>query len=74
MTDNGDTVATPRPRERAIEGICERTGKTREQAIAFLDVLGSALTKRGLADAKVLSEDEARAAVDTFIGRDSDAS
>ena len=57
-------------REKAIEGICQRTGKTREQAIAFLDVLGSALTKRGLASAKVITEDETAERVRTFIGKE----
>lgn len=55
-------------REKAIEDICQRTGKTREQAIAFLDVLGSGLTKRGLANAKVLTEDETAKRVETFLG------
>lgn len=55
-------------REKAIEDICRRTGKTREQAIAFLDVLGSGLTKRGLAGGKVLTEQETAERVSTFIG------
>lgn len=60
-------------REKAIDGICRRTGKTREQAIAFLDVLGSGLTKRGLINAKVLSEDEIAERVHTFLGGSDDS-
>lgn len=61
-------VSAHTEREEAIERIMRRTGKTREQAVAFLDVLGSAMTRRGLANAKVLSEDEIGERVDTFIG------
>lgn len=59
-------------REKAITAICERTGKTREQAVAFLDVLGSALTKRGMADAKVLTQDEVGERLGTFLGAEAD--
>ena len=63
-----DSVHTER--EEAIGRIMHRTGKTREQAVAFLDVLGSAMTRRGLADAPLLSEDEIGERVDTFMGKD----
>ena len=56
-------------RERAIEGICAKTGKTREQAEAFLDILGSALRRRGWIDGEPLTQDEIGSKLDTFIGQ-----
>lgn len=44
-------------REDAIGNLIAQ-GRTREQAEAFLAILGSAFARRGWADAPVLSEDE----------------
>lgn len=70
VSDQSPATGSAALREDAIEAICRRTGKTREQAIAFLDVLGSAFTRRGLADGRVLSEDEIGERVETFIGKE----
>lgn len=59
-------------REAVITAICERTGKTREQAVAFLDVLWSALRRRGWVEGAPLSQPEVAERVDTFIGRSGD--
>jgi len=56
-------------REQFIADYCAKSGKTREQAEAFLAVLGSAMAKRGIwPEATVLSDDETSEAVGTFIG------
>lgn len=54
-------------REEAIEAVMG-TGKTREQAEAFLDVMGSAFRRRGWAEGEPLSQDEIGARMDTFMG------
>lgn len=55
--------------EDAIVAICERTGKTREQAEAFLTLVGSAFSRRGWAAAPVLDSGQVREQFDTFLGR-----
>jgi hypothetical protein len=55
-------------RSEAVDAIVKRTGKTPEQAEAFLDIFGSALTRRGWANGKLLDQDEIADRVDTFIG------
>lgn len=61
-------------REEFITGYCARSGKTREQAEAFLAVLGSAMSKRfDWPEVPKLSADETAAAVDTFIGSPDEA-
>ncbi len=58
-------------REEAIEGIMRSgRGKTREQAIAFLDILGSAFRRRGEIEGEPLSQDQLAERLDTFIGED----
>lgn len=57
-------------REKAIEGICERTGKTREQAEAFLDILGSGLARRGWVGGEPLSQEQIGERFDTFMGKE----
>lgn len=61
-------------REGVIKAICEGTGKTREQAIAFLDVLGSGLRRRGWIEGEPMSQDEIAERVDTFMGKVPDGS
>lgn len=59
-------------REKAIKAICERTGKTHEQAEAFLDLLGSGFRRRGWAEGAPLSQDEIGERFDTFMGNGED--
>jgi hypothetical protein len=56
-------------REKAIKGICERTGKTREQAEAFLDILGSGMRRRGWIEGEPLTQDEIGERLDTFTDK-----
>ncbi|MGN6653824.1 MAG: hypothetical protein ACTHJ9_00615 [Rhodanobacter sp.] len=58
-------------REDLIEGICKRTGKTREQAEAFMAVLGSAFARRGWAEGEPLSEEVVEEKFGVFLGEDS---
>lgn len=55
-------------RREMVEAICARTGKTPEQAEAFLDILGSAFRRRGWADGEPLPEQEIGERLDTFLG------
>ena len=57
-------------RERAIQGIM-KNGKTRAQAIAFLDLMGSAFRRKGWAEGEPLASDEISERLDTFLGRES---
>jgi hypothetical protein len=54
-------------REDAIEALM-RTGKNREQAEAFLTLLGSGFARRGWIDGPVLSDVEIRTEFEKFIG------
>lgn len=61
-------------RADAITAICKRTGKTREQAEAFLDILGSGLRRRGWIDGEPMSQAEIGNRFGTFMGeREEDA-
>ena len=55
-------------REEVIKAICERTGKTREQADALLDILGSAFRRRGLIEGEPLTDEQTTQRVDTWLG------
>lgn len=55
-------------REAAIQAICERTGKTREQAEAFLDLARSAFARRGWVESEPLDQDAIGERLDTFLG------
>lgn len=56
-------------REKAIEAVMgSGRGKTREQAEAFLDILGSAFRRRGWAEGEPLNQTEIGDRLDTFIG------
>jgi NADH:ubiquinone oxidoreductase subunit E len=55
-------------REEAIEGIMAKVGKTREQAEAFLDILGSAMRRRSWIEGEPLEQSEIGAKLDTFMG------
>lgn len=56
-------------REKAIEAIMQSgRGKTREQAVAFLDILGSAFRRRGEIPGEPLSQEQIGERLDTFIG------
>lgn len=57
-------------REEAIAHIMRRTGKTREQAVAFLDILGSAFRRRGWAEGEPLDEPQVAERLDIFLGAD----
>lgn len=59
-------------REKAIEAVMS-TGKSREQAEAFLDLLGSAFKRRGIVDGEPLTQAEIGQKFDVFIGRGEDA-
>jgi NADH:ubiquinone oxidoreductase subunit E len=54
-------------RHDAVEAICAKTGKTPEQAEAFLAILGSAFRRRGWVDGEPLSEQEIGKQVGTFL-------
>ena len=56
-------------REGAINAITTSTGKTREQAEAFLDIVGSAFRRRGWMDGKPLGQTEIVERLDTFVDR-----
>jgi hypothetical protein len=55
-------------REDAIDAIITDTGKTREQAEAFLDIAGSAFRRRGWADGEPLSRSEIAERLRRFVG------
>src|SRR5690348_14055462 len=55
-------------REKFIASYCARTGKSREQAEAFLDVLGSGLRRRGLIPGEPLPQSAIKERLDTFMG------
>ena len=52
----------------AAAAITEGTGKTHEQAQAFLDILGSAFRRRGWVEGEPLGQDAIAERLDTFIG------
>ena len=54
-------------REQVIQASIAR-GKTREQAEAFLDIVGSAFRRNGWAPGKPLSEREVDQKLSTFMG------
>ena len=54
-------------RDEVVAAICERTGKTPEQAEAFLDVLGSALRRRGWIPGDPLAQEDIAQKLDTFL-------
>ena len=56
-------------REDAIQALV-RKGHTREQAEAFLALLGSGLARRGWAGGPVLSDVEVEEQVDKLVGPD----
>jgi hypothetical protein len=53
-------------REDAIKAITDG-GKTREQAEAFLDILGSAFARRGWVEGEPLGPDAIAERLDTFV-------
>lgn len=59
---------TNEARETAIEAIVRDTGDTREQAEAFLDIVGSAFARRGWIEGEPLSPDEIGERLDIFLG------
>ena len=59
-------------REAAINAITTDTGKTREQAEAFLDIAGSAFRRRGWAEGEPLSQDEIAERLRRFTGNAND--
>lgn len=54
-------------REDAIQALTD-TGKTRDQAIAFIDLMGSAFRRRGWIKGEPLTQDEIGERLDTFVG------
>lgn len=58
----------PMTRESLIKGLMAR-GKTREQAEAFLDIMGSAFRSKGWAPGKPLESAEISEKLDVFIGK-----
>lgn len=59
-------------RDDAIARIMARTGKSREQAGAFLDVLGSAFKRRGWVEGDPLDREQISEKLDTFLGIDAE--
>jgi hypothetical protein len=63
------------PRDKAADAIAEGTGKTREQADAFLDLARSAFARRRWIEGEPLSDSEIGERFSTFMGgMDGDAS
>jgi hypothetical protein len=54
-------------RSEAVAAIVAKTGKSAEQAEAFLDLLGSAFARRGWLDGEPLSQERIAERVDTFL-------
>jgi hypothetical protein len=54
-------------RDEAVDAICAKTGKTPEQANAFLDILGSAFRRRGWSEGEPLSQEEIEERLGTFL-------
>ena len=61
------TDRKPMTRESLIEGLVAK-GKTREQAEAFLDIMGSAFKRKGWAPGEPLKSEEISEKLDIFIG------
>lgn len=55
-------------REDAIKALTDK-GRTREQAEAFLDLMGSALRRRGWITGEPLSQEQIGERIDTFMGQ-----
>ncbi|MBM4498197.1 hypothetical protein GS982_02335 [Rhodococcus hoagii] len=55
-------------REEAIDALTAK-GRTREQAEAFIDLMGSAFRRRGWAGGEPLSQDQIGERLDTFLGK-----
>lgn len=60
-------------REEAVTAIVA-TGKTREQAEAYLDILGSALARRGLVEGNPLPAKVIEERIKTFLAADKEDS
>ena len=54
-------------REALIQGMCERNGKTREQNLALLEMLGSALNRRA-GEGKTLDREQLSVRLGRFVG------
>lgn len=54
-------------RDEAVEALVS-TGKTRDQARAFLDLLASGFRRRGWIEGEPLTQDEIGDRFDTFVG------
>lgn len=54
-------------REQAIRALTDK-GKTREQAEAFLDLLGSAFRRKGWMEGDPLPPQQVKERLDTFLG------
>jgi hypothetical protein len=54
-------------REDAIQALMEK-GKTREQAEAFIDLMGSAFRRRGWVEGEPLTQEQIGERLDTFLG------
>ena len=54
-------------KESLIQGLMEK-GKTREQAEAFMDLMGSAFKRRGWAEGEPLDKEQISERLDTFLG------
>ncbi len=55
-------------RGEAVRAIVEKTGKTPEQAEAFLDLVGSAFRRRGWVDGEPMTQDQIGERLDVFLG------
>lgn len=56
-------------REEAVQAIMLDTGKTREQAEAFLEIVGSAFARRGWIEGEPLLPDAIGERLETFLDR-----
>lgn len=59
-------------RDEAVAAIAAGTGKTADQAEAFLDILGSAFRRRGWIAGEPLADEAIAERLDTFVGPDAD--
>ena len=59
-------------REDAIRALTASGKRTREQAEAFLDIMGSAFRRRGWAEGQPLSQEQLSERLDAFLGHGPD--
>lgn len=54
--------------DESVDSLAESTGKSREQAEAFLQLVASAFRRRGWVEGEPLDQDQIKERLDTFLG------